>query len=236
MPTLNGAIALADGHDRSVRVREQLHLDVSWPVEVALAVEGPVAERSRRLPFGRRERIVELGLCPDDAHPATSTARCGLDQQRKADLGGLSVGQNGNARLACDPLRRELVTAPAKCIWRRPYPDEPGCLDRFCEVTALREEAVAGVDGVGPDRFRGADVLLGVEVARDCNGLVGRAGVERRRVVRCDDGHGRDSELAARAEDPKGDLATIGDEQLVDRHALTLSRAAAPPDLVRFPP
>ena len=46
---------------RAVRVREQLHLDVARPLEVALAVERPVAEGGDRLALGRRQRLVELG-------------------------------------------------------------------------------------------------------------------------------------------------------------------------------
>ena len=55
MAPLDGAVALADRDDGSVRVGEQLHLDVARPLEVALAVERPVAEGAGR-PRARRRR------------------------------------------------------------------------------------------------------------------------------------------------------------------------------------
>ena len=58
---LHRAVALSERDHVSVCVREQLHLDVARPLEVALAVERAVAEGSRRLALGCRERLVELG-------------------------------------------------------------------------------------------------------------------------------------------------------------------------------
>ena len=58
-------------------------------------------------------------------------------------------------------------------------------------------------------RFRGADVLFGVEVSGDLYGLVGGAGVERAPVVRRDNRHGSDPELPTRTEDPQCDLAAV---------------------------
>ena len=94
----------------------------------------------------------------------------------------------------------------------------PGGLDRLGEVRVLREEAVAGVDRVRAHRLRGADVLLGVEVARDLDGLVRRAGVQGPGVVGRDHRDGRDPLLATRAEDAQRDLAAVRHEQLPDRH------------------
>ena len=92
---LDGAVALADRDDGSVRVGEQLHLDVSWSLEVALAVERPVAERAGRLALGCSERVLELGRRANDAHPAPAATRGRLDEEREADLLRRSVGQDG---------------------------------------------------------------------------------------------------------------------------------------------
>ena len=131
---------------------------------------------------------------------------------------GLAARDDRHARLGRDPLRRELVAALPERVRRRADPGQPGGLDRLGEVGALGEEAVAGMDRVGAGLARGADVLLGVEVAGDLDRLVGRARVQRAAVVGRGDGDGRDPELAAGAEDAHGDLAAVRHEELPDRH------------------
>jgi hypothetical protein len=56
-----------------------------------------------------------------------------------------------------------------------------------------------------------------VEVARDLDRLVGRAGVERAAIVRRDHRDRGDPELAAGPEDAERDLAAVRDEELPDR-------------------
>ena len=180
-------------------------------LDVALAEDAVVAEGRARFAACRRERLVELGRVVDDAHPAAAAARGRLDDERVADLGGLALGDDGHAGLARDLLRPELVAALAKRLRRGPDPRQPGGLDRLGEVGVLGEEPGAG-------RARRAHVLLRVEVARDRDGLVGQAGVQRAAIVGRDDRDRRDPELPAGAEDAKGDLAAIGDEELPDRH------------------
>ena len=65
---------------------------------------------------------------------------------------------------------------------------------------------------VRPRGSRGADVLLGLEVARDLDDLVCASRMERARVVGCHHGHGLDPELAAGTEDAHGDLPAVRDE------------------------
>jgi hypothetical protein len=67
-------------------------------------------------------------------------------------------------------------------------------------------------------------VLLGVEIARDLDRLVRRTGVESATIVGGGDGDRSDAELAARPEDPHGDLTSVRDQQLLDRHGATLGR------------
>ena len=133
-------------------------------LEVALAVERAVAERALGLALRGGERLLQLVRGAHDAHPATAATRRRLDEEREADLLGRAVGQDGNAGLARDPLGCELVPAEPKRLRRRADPGQPGRLDRFGEVRVFGEEAVAGMDRVGPALPRGADVLLGVEV------------------------------------------------------------------------
>ena len=63
----------------------------------------------------------------------------------------------------------------------------------------------------------GADVLGGVEVARDGERLVGASRVERPGVVGLGDRHRRDPERAARAEHAHRDLAAVRDQELAER-------------------
>ena len=174
------------------------------------------------LALGCRERLVELGRIADDAHPAAAAARGRLDDEGKADLLRGSFRKRGNACLARDPLRGELVSSEPKRLRRRADPREPGGFDGFREVGVLGEEPVAGVDGVRADLLGRPDVLLGVEVARDLDELVRRARVQRSGVVGSGDRDGRDPELAAGAEDARGDLAAVRYEQLPDRHEAEL--------------
>ncbi len=218
VPPLHGAFPLAERDHVPVRIREQLHLDVTRAFEVALEIERPVAECADGLPLGCLQRLVELPGRAHHPHAAPAASRCGLHDEREADLLRRALGQRRHACLARDPLRRELVTAEPQRLRRRPDPREPRRLDRLGEVRVLRQEPVARMDRVGACRLRRADVLLGVEVARDLDRLVGRARVQRPRVVGRDHRDRRDALAPARAEDAQRDLSAVRHEQLPDRH------------------
>src|SRR5262245_8641187 len=85
VPTLHRAFALAERDHGSVRVAEQLDLDVPRALDVPLAEDADVAERRLRLAPRRRERLLELRGLTDDPHPAPATAGRGLDHQREPD-------------------------------------------------------------------------------------------------------------------------------------------------------
>src|SRR5690606_6000422 len=90
------------------------------------------------------------------------------------------------------------------------------------EGRVLGEEAVAGVDGVGPRDLRRGDDRGDVEVAllrrprADADGFVREARVDGFAVDVAVDGDGLDAELTARLDDPQRDLATVGDEDLFE--------------------
>ena len=88
------------------------------------------------------------------------------------------------------------------------------------EVGVLREEAVAGVHGLGAralddveDRG-GVEVALGRRLAAEGVGLVGEADVQRVAVELGVHGHRGDAQLLAGADDTDGDLAAVGDQDL----------------------
>ena len=211
MATLDRALPLAEREHRAVLVGEELNLDMTRPLDVALAEDGVVAEGRLRLALGRSERLVQLCGRADDPHPAAAAARGRLDDEREADLCRCSGRQNRNAGFQRDPLRLELVATLAKRLRGRADEDEAGCLDGLREVGVLGQEAVTGVDRVCAGLLGGPDVLLGEEVALDLDGLVGDARMQRAEVVRCRDGHGRDACVATGAEDASRDLAAVRD-------------------------
>ena len=100
--------------------------------------------------------------------------------------------------------------------------DEAGLLDALGEVGVLRQEAVAGVDGFGVGDLGRGDDRRYVEVAQagrggaDAHRLVGEAHVLGVGVGLGMDGDGLDAELAAGAQDAQGDLAAVGNEDLLE--------------------
>ena len=222
--SLDRAVALAERDDAAVRVGEELHLDMPWTLEVPLAVERPVGERAGGLALCRGQRFVELRRRADDTHPAPAASGGRLDEKREPDLLRRAVREHRHSRVASDPLRRDLVPAEPQRVGRRSDPREPRRLDGLREVGVLREEPVARMDRVGAGLARGTDVLLGAEVARDLDGRIRRASVQRGGVVRRGDRDRLDPERAARAEHAQRDLSSVRDEQPLDRHGGTLCR------------
>ena len=93
--------------------------------------------------------------------------------------------------------------------------------DRPGEVGVLAEEPVAGVHAVGAAAADGVEDRLGVEVAlgrrlpAERVRLVGEADVERVAIELGVDRDGRDAELAGGPDDADGDLAAVGDQDLL---------------------
>ena len=110
--------------------------------------------------------------------------------------------------------------------------------DRPGEVGVLGEEAVAGVHAVGtaaPDRVEdrlGVEVALGGRAATQRERLVGQPDVKRVPVELGVHRHGGDAELAAGADDADGDLATVGDQDLL-QHGCQCRCAWWPPSATR---
>ena len=106
--------------------------------------------------------------------------------------------------------------------------DEAGLRAGLCEPRVLREEAVARVDGLRAgaacrlDDGVAAQVALPRRRGTDRVGLVGRGHVQRVGVRLGVDGHGGDTHAARGGDDAAGDLAPVGDQDLVEhpRHIL----------------
>jgi len=108
-----------------------------------------------------------------------------------------------------------------------PDEDDVVLLDDLGEARVLAKEAVARVDGVRAADFGGGDDRGHVEIGvgggwrADAHRLIGEADVHgigiRGRMHR----HRLDTHFVARAMNAQRNLATIGDQQFFDRHALT---------------
>ena len=109
---LQGAFALAQGHDAALAVAHDLHLDVARAADQPLGIEIAVAEG--RFGFGRgaREGVGDLALGLDQPHAAPAAAGDGL--QRDACLRVLLEERNG----AREVDHRRCPAAPAPCTSR----------------------------------------------------------------------------------------------------------------------
>ena len=84
MASLDRAVALAEVDDVPVRVGQDLHLDVSRIVEVALDVDGGVGEVRLALPSRSLERPLDLVLRARDPQSLSAAAGRRLDGDRVA--------------------------------------------------------------------------------------------------------------------------------------------------------
>ncbi len=107
-------------------------------------------------------------------------------------------------------------------------PDDVVGFDDFGELRVLRQEAVAGVDGVGVDDLGGRDDVGDVEVGfsrwrrTDADCFVGKPHMHCVRIGGRMDRDRAYAHLVAGPVYPQGDLAAVGDQQLFDLHACGL--------------
>ena len=113
----------------------------------------------------------------------------------------------------------------ARDFRRRPDEFDVAGLADFGEVGVLREQPIAGMNGVDVGNFgcadHGGDVQITLRELRrtNANGFVSKADVKRIAISFAVDGNGLDAKLFAGADDPKGDFSAISDEDLVKHWA-----------------
>ncbi|MHC2593623.1 hypothetical protein ACVIG9_007679 [Bradyrhizobium ottawaense] len=140
--------------------------------------------------------------------------------QRRRPAG---AGNDRHAATLCQLPCRDLVAEQFER--RRLRPDEgEACIGTgLGKRGVLAEEAVAGMHGIGADalcrRHHRIDVEIGPGAAAgDFDGLVGNAHVQRQRIISGMDRNGRDAGVGRRARDADGNLAAIGNQELLERH------------------
>ena len=226
MASLDGAFALADRPHGAVLVGEHLDFDVVAGGQVALAEHRRVAERRVRLAAGRLHLRRQLGQFAHHPHAAATAAGRRLDQHRQL-IGGDGVGvelvEHRHARGGHHLLGLDLGTHRGDRGHRRPDPRQARILHGGGEFGVLREESVAGMDGVGTRRAGGGDQLLGIQVpggAVQPHPGVGLGDVRGGGVGIGVDGDGADAEAPAGGEHPPGDLTAVGNQDSRDHSRL----------------
>ena len=221
---LRGAVALEEVQHVSVVVADDLDLHVTAGLDVLLHEHGVVAEGRGRLAPRRRQRLGVLLLAAHDAHALAAATGGGLDQDGVVEPGRLGVGvvrrHHGDPRLLRDLAGGVLAAHLLHHRGARADQGEAGLLHGVRKGRPLGEEAVAGVDRLGPALEGSGDHGADVEVGRHLDGLVGLPDVRRGAVEVGVHGDRVDAEGTGRADDAAGDLATVGDQEALDHHIL----------------
>ena len=232
---LDRAVALPQVIDRPELVAEDLHLDVAGVEDHLLEVALAVAEGGLGLAAPLLDLLDQLLGLHHRPHPAPAAAPARLEHEGIAD--GLGhplhllhvVGEDLGRRDHRHPgLDRHL--AGRGLVAEHPHGLGPGADEGDAgrgagidEVRVFGEEAVARVDGVGAGHPGDADDLGDREIGRDraepfadAVGLVGLEAVEAELVLLREDRHGSLAHLVGGAHHPNGDLAAIGDQNLLE--------------------
>src|SRR5690606_4305541 len=245
---LQRAVAFAQVDDVAVAVGDDLDLDVARLLEIALHIDGAVAEGGQGLGLGRLYGLDQIVGRLGHLHAATAAAGGRLDDQGEADgLGRLDglfdrldlavrAGDDGDARVLHGLLGGDLVAHDADVFRLRPDEGHAVGFDDLGEAGVLGQEAVAGVDRLGAGdlgrRDDRGDVQIGLGRRRraDADALVGQAHPHGAAVGLGVNGDGGDSHLLACAVDAQRDLAPVGDQDLGEHGAQASSTTRASPN------
>src|SRR6185312_16096686 len=177
-------------------------------------------------------------------HALSAAARRGLDDDRKTDLVGKGegfvhlldrpgrAGHGRNAGFGGQPPGGGLVPHLTNLI---PGRADERDIRRAAGVGKLRvlcQEAISRMNRVGAGDLSGGyeigypQIRVATGRRTDAHVVVGKANVQRLAIGLAVDGNGLDPQLAAGSDDPKGDLAAVGDQDLL-KHAVGPEPAAA---------
>ncbi len=234
MPPLDRALTLPEVHDRAMVVAKHLDLDVPRVLEILLDIHVRDAERRFRLALCRLDRVAQLLRVPHDAHAAAASARRRLHDDREAAPGGklqrrffvldrtVGAGQQRQACLLHGTARAGLVAHQTNHLGIGSDEANMAGLADLREVRRFGEEAITGMNGVGPRDFRGADnrrnvqIALGAPRRPDTHVFIGKPDVQRVLVGFRIHRHGLDAELAARDDDAHGDLTAVRNQDFFE--------------------
>ena len=215
-------------------VAEHLDFDVARIDDELLDEHAVVAERGLGLGAGAPEALGDLVPAMGDAHALAAAPGRRLDHHRIADLVGDLGGALGRfdraeeARNGRDAgsvgefLRFDLVAHRLDGARVGSDEDDAGVGERMRESGALGQESVARMDGLGACLLAGGDDPVDQEIGlcrrrrADGDRLVRHFDMQRVRVGFRIDRHGPDPHVPRRPDDPAGNLAPVGDENLLE--------------------
>src|SRR5215217_51488 len=240
VPPLHRAVALEEMDRVSVRVGENLGLDVAWPAHGLLNVGSWVAERALGLPHRGSDSFSQLLSVADPTHAAAAAAGDGLDEHGEPNRLGTGNQLLRVRRRRCGLEGRhpcgssclygaDLVPGELEHRRRRTDEGNAGICARAGQIGILAQEAIAGIDGVGLGLLGRAHDLVDIEVrAYRVTPLANQVRLVRFNPV---DGvsvlvrehrDGPYAQLVCRAEGSDRDLTAISDQYLA-KHGSNLA-------------
>ena len=235
---LHGAVAFAQMDGVALAVGEYLDFHVARVLQEFLHVDLVVAERGLGFALGGGDGVVQVRRGVHHAHAATAAAAGSLDDHRVTDfirnagvLGGVLTQRAARSRHTGHAGRLhgaygfDLVAHQADGLGTRTDEHEATLLDALREVGVFRQEAVAGMDGLGVRDFGRGDQGWHVEVAldrrrtTDADRLIGHGDVLQVAIHRGMHGDRLDAQGVAGAQDAQRNLATVGDDDFIQHGA-----------------
>ncbi len=230
---LRRTVAFAQSDDPAFAVAKDLRLDMATGGDIFLQKQSGIGEIVLRQSEGPLEQLGQLAFMAAALQPDTATAGGALDHQRVADTGGLHAGLLQRCDQAAAGRQRHpdrlglgaggmFETEQPHLLRRRTDEHQPGAGAMFGEIGIFRQEAIAGMDGFGTAIEGSLNDGIALQIA-----LGGRSRTEPHRLagpqhmggVSVGIGIDRDrgnAEPVEAAQDPAGDLAAIGDQDLAE--------------------
>ena len=231
MAPLNRAVARMQVQGRAKIIGKDLNLHMPWLGQVPLEQHPLIAKSSLGFPsrpfkLGRKIRTVH-----DRAHTFAATASTRLDQHRKPDLisrrnqGGVILADTVIARhdwnACCRHQALALRLAPHGTDRRggRSNKDDPGIHAGFSEIRVFRQKPVSWMDRLRsgePCCLKSTiDPQIAIAGTRWANGKrdISKTHMLRMRIGFRKYRDAANAKATRSADNPAGDLATIGDEQ-----------------------
>jgi hypothetical protein len=236
---LDRTVALEQMHDIAMRVAQHLDLDMAGALDQLFQIDLVLAEGGAGLALGLRHLAGEIPGRADGAHAASAATPRGLEHDRIADrLGhpgdlihivGQRVGgwHDRHADLDGQIARGDLVAEPAHGFGFRADEDDAVGGTGLGEFRTFRQQAVAGVNGVGARQpghandlinrqiaFDRAEILGQMGAAADLVGFIGLEAVQGVFVLLGPDRDGTQIKFVGGAKDANRDFGPVGDEDL----------------------
>ena len=231
---LQGAIARADDDYVAVLIRQHLGLDVAGSVQVTLYEALAATEGGGCLTGSGFKKFGDLLCGVGHLHAAAAAAKGSLDGYGQAVFHGeglhligagyriLGAWGHGGFGTLGDVPRGNLISQVTDGLGGGANPSQAGVDDGLGKVGVFRQEAIAGVDGIGAGFFCGVQNLVKDEVGLGRSGAAEGKGFVGKRGKRClgvwlgVDGDGGNASVAGRADHANGDLTAVRHENLRD--------------------